>query len=144
MRSPRTWPTTWPPSPCPWTTGSPRGSCSTSSPWGPKRGSAVIQPSSPYCVQLYSRSCVVFLHHICQIYQITVVSHSVHILTYCRIFSHGLTNYAEITPFYNERDVVNYGVSARNQTSSRQTRRSLSFVFTQPLPFNCEELLLLY
>ena len=77
------WPTPWPPSPCPWTPGSPTGSCSISSPWGPKRGSAVIQPSSPYCVQLYSRSCVVFLHHICQIYQITIVSHSVHILTYC-------------------------------------------------------------
>ena len=38
------WPTTWPPSPSPWTTGSP-GRCSNSSSRGPKGSSAGLQAS---------------------------------------------------------------------------------------------------
>ena len=75
------WPTTWPPPPCPWTTGSP-GRCSTSSSRGPKGSSATVYPTLG-CTCVQSPRLVYTVPLITELYQITVVSHSVHILTYC-------------------------------------------------------------
>ena len=74
-------PTTRLPPPSPRTTGSP-GRCSISSSRGPKGSSATVYPTLG-CTCVQSPRLVYTVSLITELYQITVVSHSVHILTYC-------------------------------------------------------------
>ena len=55
------WPTTWPPPPCPWTTGSPRR-CSTSSSRGAEGEQRITYPTLA-AVHVYSQLMLSILYH---------------------------------------------------------------------------------